>query len=66
MTVLPGSLRTVLGPMRCRECGRLVVWGIAVQVFGDAISEDIVRRRGMYDVSTEHPHRCAMPMSVAT
>lgn len=25
MTVLPGSLRTVLGPMRCRECGRLVV-----------------------------------------
>ena len=70
VTIQPGTLRTVLGPMHCQACGRKVVWGIAIQVFresgigaGEAVG--YVRRRGLYDATTEQPHRCAMPRAVA-
>jgi hypothetical protein len=60
MTILARSLRPTLGPLPCLSCGRLVVYGVAVQVFHeDAYNSSLVRRRDLYDASTEAPHRCA-------
>jgi hypothetical protein len=56
MNILRGSLEPVLGPMRCKSCGRAVVWGVAVHVL---LEEDLVRRRDLYDFFAETPHRCA-------
>jgi hypothetical protein len=65
VNILTGSLRPELGPLPCISCGRIVIFGVAVHLieghagYGKGYDVDSpVRRRGLYDKSTEAPHQC--------
>lgn len=65
MTIQPRSLHPTLGPLPCLSCGRLVVWGVAVHEVSERPHVGYVRRRDLYDKSTEQPHECRATRAVA-
>jgi hypothetical protein len=60
VNIQTGSLRPELGPLPCIACGRMVIFGVAVHLIAEPSDgrPGEVRRRDLYDKSTEAPHQC--------
>lgn len=52
------GMRAIVGPMPCKGCGTLVVWGWAWMTLGDRIGS-LMRHAAMYEVAPERVHLCA-------
>jgi hypothetical protein len=67
MNIEWGSLRSELGPLPCIACGRMVIYGVATHLIADPRDglPGRVRRRDLYDKSTQQPHECRRPRAVA-